>query len=109
MLDATKVHFVSVLSFIIKPEDFPGLSREATLLAQRRGPTIHGLVEAIVLGNEEKTQLLMVSQWASRQSWSAAQWDEDIGRSLSDLVESAESFEVRSFEPVAIVRTAPGG
>jgi len=101
-----KVQYVSVLTFNLEPNDFAGLSREAVSLLQRKGTAINGLVESIVLGNESKTQMLIVSQWSTRDSWSAAQWDEDVARALAVMVESALSFEVHSFEPVAVVRPA---
>ncbi len=101
-----KVQYVSVLTFNVEPDDFPGLSREAVTLLQRKGTAINGLVESVIMGNEPKTQMLIVSQWSTQNSWSAAQWDEDVARSLAVIVESALSFEVHSFEPVAVVRPA---
>ena len=107
MLDA-KVRYVSALNFNTEPEDFAELSRRMTQFLQRKGPAIKGLVETIVLGNEEKTQLLIVSMWISRESWSLAQWDTDVGREFTDLVQNTRSYEVKSFYPVAIVRMAAG-
>lgn len=108
MLDV-KVRFVSVLIFNVKPEDFPGMSREAANLVKRKGPAMRGLVECIVLGNHEKTEMLLVSQWTGRESWTSAQWDDDLGRSLTGFIESATAFQVHSYEPIAIVRIPPDG
>ena len=105
MSDAN-VQYVSVFTFAVKPDDFAELSRKVAALLQGKGAAISGLVESIVLGNESKTQMVIVSQWRTRDSWSAAQWDEDVARSLADIVEGALSFEVQSFEPVAVVRPA---
>ncbi len=99
-----KTKYVSVVIFNIVPQDIDALSSELALLMQRKGPLVPGLVESIVLTNETKTQLLSVSQWESRHAWSAAVWDEDLGRMLTDLVEGATSFETRAYEPVTIVR-----
>lgn len=108
MLEA-KVRFVSVLIFSVRPEDFDGISREAATLVKRKGPAIRGLVESIVLTNQDKTQMLLVSQWTNRESWRSAQWDDDMGRTLTSFIESATAFEVHSYEPIAIVRPEAAG
>lgn len=105
MLEAG-VRFVSVLILNVETEDFDALAREASLLVRRKVLAIDGLVEAIVLGNPEKTQLLIVSQWGTSENWAAAQWDEDVGRSMADFFESSTSIEIRSYEPIAIVHGA---
>ena len=90
--------------FTLKADDFAVFSEELTMFAKRRGPTLNGLVEVLILGDDDKRRVVAVAQWNSRESWSAAQWEEDVGRSLATLIESAESFEVHSYEPLAVVR-----
>jgi hypothetical protein len=104
MIDV-KAKFVSVLLFRIEPEDLPGFAREATLSLERKAPLHQGFVEGIIMMNEQKTEVLIVSQWESRHDWSAAQWDDDLGRTMSDLVQGASSFEIRSYEPISVVHT----
>ncbi len=99
-----KTKFVSVVAFNVDPQDFEALSRELAIFVQRKGPLIGGFIECIVLANELKTRLLAVGQWESRHAWSAAQWDEDVGRTITDLVKGATSFEIHSYEPIAIMR-----
>lgn len=103
MIDV-RTKFVSVLVFTVNPDDLAGFAREATLAVQRRAPLFHGFVEGIVMANEDGTQMLIVSQWQSRGDWSAAQWDEELGRTLSDLVVGASSFDIHSYEPLTVVR-----
>jgi hypothetical protein len=100
-------HYLSVLVFNVKSEDFERLSEEAATFARRKAPTVKGLLESIVLGNDARTELLLVSQWASRNDWSVAQWDNDVGQFVTTLVESAKSYEIRSYEPITVLRT-PG-
>lgn len=104
MIDV-KTKFISVLFFRVEPSDLPGVAREASLVMQRKGGALRGFLEGVVMANEAKTELLLVSQWESRHAWSAAQWDQDVGRTMGDLVESAKSFELRTYEPITIVRS----
>jgi hypothetical protein len=55
--------------------------------------------------NEEKTRMLIVTQWESREAWVCAEWNEAVSQSLADLIESAKGFEYFSYEPIAVVRT----
>lgn len=103
MIDV-KTKFVSVVVFTVEPEDVPGFAREASLALQRTAPIHSGFVEGIVMANDQRTQVLVISQWASRHDWSIAQWDEDIGHTLSDLVEGASKFDVHGYEPITVVR-----
>ena len=103
MIDV-KAKFVSVLVFRLDPEDLPGVAREVQLVTERKGPLINGLIEAVVMANDEKTQLVLVGLWESKQAWGAAQWDQDVGRAVTDAVETASSFEAHTYEPIAVVR-----
>jgi hypothetical protein len=108
MIDV-KTKFVSVLIFTIEPDDLPAFAREASLAVQRQAPMHQGFVECIVMANEPKTEVLIVTQWESRHDWSVAQWDEDVGRTITNWVESGKGFDVRSYQPIAIVRSALHG
>lgn len=103
MIDV-KTKFVSVVILTIESGDLPSFSREATLAVQRRAPLHHGFIEGVVMTNEERTELLIVSQWETRDDWAAAQWDADIGRTIGDLAENASAFRFRSYEPITVVR-----
>jgi heme-degrading monooxygenase HmoA len=105
MIDV-KTKFVVVNIFSADPQDLPGMARVVQLTAERTGPLQSGFIECIVMASEDRTQLLVVSLWDSKQSWSAAQWDQDIGRELGGVVESATSFDVRTYEPITVVRAA---
>jgi hypothetical protein len=59
------------------------------------------LIEITLLRNEERTQLLVVSRWESKDAWAQSRWNEQMGKVLTDLVESAKSFDVRSFVPIS--------
>jgi hypothetical protein len=99
--------YLSVTVFNVASEQFARLSQDAAAFVRRKGSNVKGLMESIILGNDARTELLLVSQWASREDWSAAQWDNDVGQFVTTLVESAISYEIRSYEPITVFRT-PG-
>ena len=101
-----KTKFVSVLIFTTKPDDLPVFERESKLVLERMTPLLDGFIEGVVMANEQKTEVLIVSYWESRHAWSAAQWDRDVGRAMGDFVGSAENFDVRTYEPILIVHSA---
>jgi heme-degrading monooxygenase HmoA len=107
MIDV-KAKFVAVVIFQVNPGDLPGMAREVQRTVDRKLPTLNGFIGSVVMSNEEKTQLLVVSLWESRDAWSLAQWDQEIGRTVTDEVETAKSFEVRTYEPITIVRAGEG-
>lgn len=90
--------------FTLEAAGFASFSEELTRFVKHRAPTLSGFVEALVLGDEAQNRVVVVSQWDSRESWSAAQWEEDVGRSLAVLIETTTSFEVHGYEPLAVVR-----
>ncbi len=55
-------------------------------------------------GSAEKAELLVVSVWESQHQWSEAQYDQEIGRVVSDIVETAKSYAIHTYETVSVVR-----
>jgi hypothetical protein len=96
--------FVSVLSFNLGSSDVPAITRELQHAVEQRGPNQKGFIGSIVMMNGENTELLAVSVWESGHAWSAAQYDQEIGRVVSDVVETAKSYEIRTYETIQIVR-----
>ncbi|MGA8840440.1 MAG: antibiotic biosynthesis monooxygenase [Candidatus Aquilonibacter sp.] len=105
MLDV-KTTFIAALVFTIDPKDVVTFGEAAAQLVQRRGSAAPGFIESVVMADETKTQVLVVTQWESRHAWAQAHWDQDIGNGIVALVESATSFDVRSYDPIAVVRRA---
>lgn len=96
--------FVSVLSFNQGAADVSVLAREVQRAIEQRGPKEDGFIGSMVMINEEAPQLLVISVWKSKHAWSAAQYDPEIGRVVSEVVEAARSFEIQTYETVTIVR-----
>jgi heme-degrading monooxygenase HmoA len=98
--------FISVMILAVSPEDMPAIAREATLAMQRTVPVMHGFIEGMVMANEQKTEVLLVTQWDSKDSWSAAEWDDALGRTVSDLVEGSKATQYHTYEPITVVRAS---
>lgn len=96
--------FVTALIFQINPGDLPSMANELQRTVKRKIAALKGYIASIVMCNEDKTQLLLVSLWDSRDAWSLAQWDQEVGRTITDSVETAKSYELLTFEPITIVR-----
>src|SRR5579862_4830864 len=104
MIDV-KAKFVAVNTYGIDPSDLSGMVREVRLIAERRAPLMSGFLESVIMANQEHTRLVIVSLWESQHAWSAAQWDQEVGRVVSDMAESAQSFDVHTYEPISVVRS----
>jgi hypothetical protein len=96
--------WVSVVAFTIAPDQLPGFARESEMLMRRCVPACRGFMEGLVMVNEDKTRMLIVTQWESREAWIAAEWNEAVSGSLADMVESAKGFEYFAYEPITVVR-----
>ncbi len=96
--------FVSVISFDLGLGDVSAVRREIQHAVEQRVPNKKGFFGSVVMVNGEKSQLLVVSVWESGHAWSEAQYDQEIGRVVSDVVETAHSYEIRTYETVSIVR-----
>lgn len=96
--------WISVIIFTIEPHEIGGFSREAEIMMQRRIPLLRGFVEGIVMTDPSRTRVLIVTQWDSKDAWAAAQWDEAVGRAVTDFVENAKGAEFQGYEPITVVR-----
>lgn len=94
--------FVTAVAFDLLPESFERVSREAAQFAQSATPRIPGLIEIALLGNEERTRLLVLSRWESKDAWGRSRWDREVGETMVALVQSAKTFNVQTFVPIAV-------
>jgi hypothetical protein len=96
--------FVSVVSFNLASGDVSAMAREVQHAVERRAPHIEGFKGCMVMVNGEKPHLLVVSIWESAHAWGAAQYDQEVGRVVSNVVETAASYDVQTYETVTVVR-----
>lgn len=100
--DTTK--FVCIQSFILKPGDMPAMVHKVQHAVERLDPSRKDFVGSIVMVDAEKARLLVASIWESGHAWSSAQYDQEIGNVLSDVVEAATSHDIETYETVTVVR-----
>jgi heme-degrading monooxygenase HmoA len=96
--------FVSVISFDLGLSEVSAMERQLKHAVEQLAPIKTGFIGSVVMANKEKSQLLVVSVWESGHAWSAAQYDQEIGRVVSDVVETAKSYDIQTYETVAVVR-----
>jgi heme-degrading monooxygenase HmoA len=99
-----KARFVSVLSFTLGSGDVSKATRELRNAIDQRVPTQAGFIGSVVMLNAEERRLLVVSIWESEHAWSEAQYDQEIGRTLTDVIEAAGSYEIETYETATVVR-----
>jgi hypothetical protein len=99
--DRTDTTFVTALIFDVAPDAFAHIASLARDSSRRIARSIPGLIETAVLGNEEKTHLLILSRWQTKDAWVRSSWSADVGNVLADLVVSAAKFDVRTFVPIS--------
>lgn len=92
-----KERIVAVVTFQVKNADFDAISRDASLVMQRRLPSLAGFIEGSLLTNKSKTQILSITEWESGHSWAAAQWDQDVARVVAELSEGTASYDIDFF------------
>ena len=100
--DAAK--FVCMLTFNLSPGDVPSVMDTVRRAVEQLSPKEKGFIGAVVMVNEEKRQLLVFSIWESGHDWSVAQYDQEVGRAVSEVVETAKSYEIQTYETVSVVR-----
>jgi len=105
MMDA-KASFISTLIFTVNPNDLLRFADQATKLVRSKSAAAPGFIESVVMADETKTQVLVVTQWESRHAWAQVHWDQEVGNGIVALVESATKFDVRSYDPIAVIRRA---
>lgn len=99
-----KARFLSVLSLNVDPHDASTVSREAQRAVEQGAPSDKGFLGAVVMANTEGSQLLVISLWESAHAWGAAQYDNAIGKAVGEVVETAKSYNIQTYETVTIVR-----
>ncbi|HKU68550.1 MAG TPA: antibiotic biosynthesis monooxygenase [Candidatus Baltobacteraceae bacterium] len=97
---------IAVVTFEVTPEAFGRVSSEAASVLQGRLPAIAGFIEGMVLANESTTEVRIVTRWTSREHWAAAQWDERIERTVTDLFQDTASYKLEMYALLATATSA---
>ncbi|HKE36705.1 MAG TPA: hypothetical protein VKB39_04695 [Candidatus Baltobacteraceae bacterium] len=77
----------------VAPDDFDRLYGEIASFMSGPGAGIRGLVEAEVLGSEDRRRIVVVARFSARRDWVRAQWDARLGELLEEIVTNSETLE----------------
>jgi heme-degrading monooxygenase HmoA len=91
---------ISMHIFTVRPDRFASLVERATA-ASTEASTLPGFVSINICGNAAHTKLLIASEWQSEDAWSRTQWNERIGKVVTDLVEGSENHEFELYRRIA--------
>ncbi|HTV93814.1 MAG TPA: hypothetical protein VMG98_13950 [Verrucomicrobiae bacterium] len=105
MIDV-RTKFIAVSIYQVEPENFAAVTQAATQTIERDVVTLAGFFEGMVMADEARTRVLIVTQWSSKHAWAQAFWEPRIGKAVAEFVRDATTYEVQTFEPLTIVRTA---
>jgi hypothetical protein len=96
--------FVAVSLFTVVPEKLSALEDAACTTMERQVHQLAGFREGIVMTDEDQTEVLIVTQWDSKDAWVRAEWEPTIGSALAAFAKDAAAYNVRTFIPQTIVR-----
>lgn len=99
-----QTRFVAVSVFTVAGQKLAGLIDTAQKSMQREVASLEGFREGVVMTDEDQSQVLVVTQWDSKNAWIRAEWEPRIGSAVSAFAEDATAFNVRTFVPAIIVR-----
>lgn len=97
-------HVISMVTFKVTDRNSRAVAETAGTVLQQRLPQIPGFVEGTVLASEDKTRIVVLTEWESRECWADAEWDGIIGNAVSRLFEETASYDVEFFFPFLQVR-----
>ncbi|HEY2473251.1 MAG TPA: antibiotic biosynthesis monooxygenase [Candidatus Cybelea sp.] len=90
---------IATWTFEVNPADFDALATHARLAIDQL-PPLSGWLGSEVLGSEDRTRILVLSEWESRDAWARGQWDVSIGKVLEAFTRRGRSQEFRLYFPV---------
>ena len=105
MVDTT-TKFVSVSIYTVAQQNLDAFEASTRALIEQNVTLLEGFLEGAVLIDEQQTQLLIVTQWDSKKAWISANWEPRIGRAVASFATDATAYDVRTYLPVTIVRSA---
>lgn len=63
--------------------------------------SVRGFIEGRIVIDESRAQVIVFTEWDSRETWAQAEWDERISRGVAELYKQTASYHIRLLFPVA--------
>lgn len=92
---------VAMTTFTVTQENFNQVAREAKAALEDEPQFLEGFLGGWLLVDEKRKKIVFISEWKSRHTWAAAQWDEDIARTVADMFQQTASYNLEFFYPLA--------
>jgi hypothetical protein len=70
------------------PNETEKFLEQAISLMREVSAGLQGFVEGRILEADDGENVIIITSWMRRQAWGAAQWDQEVGRVLSEWHES---------------------
>jgi len=93
---------VSVLVLEVSPGESARLVSEAASL-MRRKTKLEGFVEGEIFQSDDRTRVLIATEWQSNEAWSRSQWDREVGNAVVAIFTTATAVESRTYYRTARV------
>lgn len=75
-----------------RPNESTKFVERATSLMREVSARLPDFVEGRVLEADDGGNVIVMTSWTTRHAWAAAQWDEEVGRVLSEWHESGAAI-----------------
>ena len=105
MFDDSGDHLVSVLLLNVEKEENVHLVEQAASLMKRKGDLL-GFIGGEIFNSEDRTRVLIITEWSSRHDWSMSQWDSEVSENLVSIVHTASAIASRTYYSTARISTS---
>ena len=95
---------VSVLLLNVEEKESAHLVEQAASLLKRKGD-LAGFIGGEIFQSEDRTRVLIITDWASRHHWSMSQWDSEVSEQLVSIVQTAGAIDSRTYFRTARILT----
>ena|SRR5215469_8994253 len=91
---------VAMVTLNVTDRTFQAVAQKAGETLQRTISQLQGFIEGTVLTNEDKSRIVLLTKWQSRDMWAKAEWDNVVGHAVAELLEDSASYNLEFFFPL---------
>lgn len=97
-------HLISVLLLNVEEKESALLVEQSASLMKRKGD-LPGFIGGEIFQSEDRTRVLIITEWISRHHWSMSQWDSEVSENLVSIVQTAGAIDSRTYYRTARILT----
>jgi quinol monooxygenase YgiN len=91
-----------VMVMRVGPEQYDRAIAAATNDLQSLQARVPGVLRCELFGTDDRSEILIISEWVDAAAWSRAQWDPEVQRMVADRFGAAERVHAKLYRPVAV-------